>query len=206
MNTWREGGSLKKLISGQGKNSSTISWGDRMKIAFKTAQGFDYLHRGCQPAIVHRDVKTNNILLSRDFKVKIADFGLSKIFENESNATMMATKVMGTLGYIDPQYYNTQMLNEKSDVYSFGVILLELITGQSPIVLLEGQHIHLCELIKPLLEKEEIDKIIDPKLNGKYNTNSARKILDIAFSCVFPTSDRRPLMFDIVKPLKKCLE
>ncbi|KMZ61345.1 putative Protein kinase [Zostera marina] len=203
---YMEGGSLKKLISGQRKNSTVISWGDRMKIAFETAQGFDYLHRGCQPAIVHRDVKTDNILLSSNFDVKIADFGLSKIFENESNATMMATQVMGTLGYIDPQYYDTQMLNEKSDVYSFGVVLLELITGQSPIVFLEGQKIHLRKLIEPLLERGEIDKIVDPKLNGKYNTKSVRKILDIAYSCVSPSSDQRPLMFDIVKPLKECLE
>ncbi|KMZ61343.1 hypothetical protein ZOSMA_531G00030 [Zostera marina] len=136
-------------ITSQGRYSSTISWGDRMKIAFEAAQGFKtifyvgdfnsfgcksiliyYLHRGCQPAIVHRDVKTGNILLSLDFKVKIADFELSKIFENDPNICMSSI-VKGTFGYIDPEYCITQMLNEKSDVYSFGVVLLARIDNRS---------------------------------------------------------------------------
>ncbi|KMZ69318.1 hypothetical protein ZOSMA_217G00130 [Zostera marina] len=167
--------------------------------------GLNYLHRECQPAIVHRDVKTTNILLTRDYEVKIADFGSSKVFENGANDAM-STIVMGTFGYIDPEYYRIQKLNEKSDVYSFGIVLIELITGQPAVINQEGERIPIATLVKPKLERGEIDEILDPKLNGEYNTNSAKKALEIAFTCIHPTSSERPLMFDVVKQLKECLE
>ncbi|KMZ67174.1 putative Protein kinase [Zostera marina] len=202
---YMEGGSLKDHLSGHLSNSKTISWGNRMRIALEAAQGLEYMHRGCKPAIVHRDVKSDNILLSRDFEVKIADFGLSKIFEKDPNSCM-STIVMGTFGYIDPEYYDTQMLNEKSDVYSFGVVLLELITGQPAIIHQMDERIHLARLVEPKFEMGEIDKIVDPKLNNDFDTNSAWKALEVAFQCILPTSIQRPLMFDVVKQLKECLE
>ncbi|KMZ70032.1 Kinase-like protein [Zostera marina] len=202
---YMEGGSLKNQLSGSLSNSKTISWGNRMRIALEAAQGLEYMHRGCKPAIVHRDVKSDNILLSRDFEVKIADFGLSKIFEKDPKSCM-STIVMGTFGYIDPEYYGTQMLNEKSDVYSFGVVLLELITGQPAIIHQMDERIPLARLVEPKFETGEIDKIVDPKLKNDFDTNSAWKALEVAFQCILPTSIQRPLMFDVVKQLKECLE
>ncbi|KMZ70034.1 Kinase-like protein, partial [Zostera marina] len=202
---YMEGGSLKNQLSGRGRNSKIISWGNRMRIALEAAQGLEYMHRGCNPAIVHRDVKSDNILLSRDFEVKIADFGLSKIFEKDPKSCM-STIVMGTFGYIDPEYYGTQMLNEKSDVYSFGVVLLELITGQPAIIHQMDERIPLARLVEPKFETGEIDKIVDPKLKNDFDTNSAWKALEVAFQCILPTSIQRPLMFDVVKQLKECLE
>ncbi|KMZ59246.1 putative Protein kinase [Zostera marina] len=202
---YMEGGSLRNLISGQCNSSTTISWRDRMRMSFEIAQGLNYLHQECQPAIVHRDVKTTNILLSQKFEVKIADFGLSKIFENGAN-TSMSTIVMGTFGYIDPEYYKTQKLNEKSDVYSFGIVLIELITGQPAVINHAGERIPIATLVEPMIERGEIDEIIDPKLNGEYNIISARKALEIAFACIPQKSNERLSMFDVVKQLKECLE
>ncbi|KMZ71038.1 hypothetical protein ZOSMA_18G01380 [Zostera marina] len=202
---YMEGGSLRNLISGQCNSSTIISWRDRIRMSFEIAQGLNYLHQECQPAIVHRDVKTTNILLSQKFEVKIADFGLSKIFENGAN-TSMSTIVMGTFGYIDPEYHKTQKLNEKSDVYSFGIVLIELITGQPAVVNHEGERIPIATLVEPMIERGEIDEIIDPKLNGEYNIISARKALEIAFACIPQKSNERLSMFDIVKQLKECLE
>jgi len=163
------------------------------------------LHQECQPAIVHRDVKTTNILLSQKFEVKIADFGLSKIFENGAN-TSMSTIVMGTFGYIDPEYHKTQKLNEKSDVYSFGIVLIELITGQPAVINHAGERIPIATFVEPMIERGEIDEIIDPKLNGEYNIISARKALEIAFACIPQKSNERLSMSDVVKQLKECLE
>ncbi|KMZ62076.1 hypothetical protein ZOSMA_490G00020 [Zostera marina] len=118
----------------------------------------------------------------------------------------MSTIVMGTFGYIDPEYHKTQKLNEKSDVYSFGIVLIELITGQPAVINHGGERIPIATLVEPMIERGEIDEIIDPKLNGEYNIISARKALEIAFACIPQKSNERLSMFDVVKQLKECLE
>ncbi|XP_021752730.1 eukaryotic translation initiation factor 3 subunit I-like isoform X2 [Chenopodium quinoa] len=124
------GGDLKDLSEHSGV---FISWKRRLAIAFDTAQGLDYLHTGCSPPIVHRDVKPANILLNQHYhQAKVADFGFSKIFPAE-NVSKLKTRVIGTTAYLAPQYHLTGQVNERSDVYSFGVVLLELMTGKSAI-------------------------------------------------------------------------
>ncbi|CAN6456436.1 unnamed protein product [Victoria cruziana] len=109
----------------------TMDWPTRLKIAFGSAKGLAYLHEDCHPRIIHRDIKASNILLDYNFEAKVADFGLAKL--SSDNNTHVSTRVMGTFGYLAPEYASSGKLTEKSDVFSFGVMLLELITGRRPV-------------------------------------------------------------------------
>ncbi|KAK9947883.1 hypothetical protein M0R45_003481 [Rubus argutus] len=160
-------GNLKQYLSDK---SSSMTWKLRLRIAIDAAQGLEYLHHGCKPPIVHRDVKTANILLSENLDAKIADFGLSKVFSND-NETDVETTVLGTAGYLDPEYYSSHKLNEKSDVYGFGVVLLELITGQ-PAVIRSDERIHIVEWVSPQLQKGDIASVVDPRMEGDFDVNS----------------------------------
>ncbi|PQM35089.1 hypothetical protein Pyn_17288 [Prunus yedoensis var. nudiflora] len=168
--------------------------------------GLEYLHNGCKPPIVHRDLKTSNILLNEKLQAKIGDFGLSKVLSTES-ATHVSTVAKGTFGYLDPQYCSTGQLNKKSDVYSFGIVLLELITGRAAIARdEEGVLIHICEWICPKFESMEIESIVDSRLQGSYLNSSARKAIEIAMACASSTAIRRPDITVVHNDLKECLE
>ncbi|KAA8523209.1 hypothetical protein F0562_009632 [Nyssa sinensis] len=181
----------------------TLSWETRLRIAIDAAQGLEYLHHGCKPPIIHRDVKSANILLSESLDAKIADFGLSKVIPGDGYSHV-STTVMGTRGYLDPQYYISQRLNEKSDVYSFGIVLLELITGQ-PAIIKTSDHIHILEWLRPMLECGEIKGIVDQRLQGDYDVNSVWKALEVAMACTTPTSIQRATMSLVLTELKECL-
>jgi len=114
-----------------GRGRPTLDWPTRLKIALGSAKGLAYLHEDCHPKIIHRDIKASNILLDLRFEAKVADFGLAK-FTSDTN-THVSTRVMGTFGYLAPEYAASGKLTEKSDVFSFGVMLLELITGRRPV-------------------------------------------------------------------------
>ncbi|CAO2814725.1 unnamed protein product [Amaranthus hypochondriacus] len=186
--------------------TTSLSWKKRLQIAVDTAQGLEYLHNGCRPPIVHRDVKTQNILLNETLQAKVADFGLSKIFPDGSNSHVL-TRVIGTLGYLDPEYYKTHQLNEKSDVYSYGVVLLELITGKAAILKNTERTsvLSLVQWVISVLEKGEVRHILDERLQEVENLNSVWRVTDIAMSCVKPTAVERPTMSQIVADLKECL-
>ncbi|KMZ71905.1 putative Protein kinase [Zostera marina] len=201
------GGNLKDRLSGSIGSLTTICWRDRLRIALEVAEGLDYLHRGCKPTIIHRDIKTSNILLSEKLEAKITDFGLCKIFENNDAMTHMSTNVLGTPGYLDPEYRKTYKLKEKSDVYSFGIVLLELITGKPAVIKnADEDYILLGEWMDAIHARGDILAIVDPKLNGEYDINSALKALEIASACTPSLSERRSSMHDIVTLLKECLE
>lgn len=108
-----------------------LDWETRLKIAVGAAQGLAYLHHDCNPRIIHRDVKSSNILLDENFDAHLSDFGIAKCIPTAK--THASTYVLGTIGYIDPEYARTSRLNEKSDVYSFGIVLLELLTGKKAV-------------------------------------------------------------------------
>ncbi|KAL3720994.1 hypothetical protein ACJRO7_005759 [Eucalyptus globulus] len=114
-----------------GKDHPTLTWPTRMKIALGSAKGLAYLHEECNPKIIHRDIKAANILLESNFEAKVADFGLAK-FASDTD-THISTRIVGTFGYLDPEYASSGNLTKKSDVFSFGVVLLELITGRRPL-------------------------------------------------------------------------
>lgn len=194
-------GNLKGYLSDK---NSELSWEMRIRIAIDAAQGLEYLHHGCKPPVVHRDVKTTNILLGENLDAKIADFGLSKVFASD-NDTNVETTVMGTAGYLDPEYYNSQKLTEKSDVFSFGVVLLELITGQ-PAIIRNEETVHVIQWVKSELEQGNTESIIDKRLQDNFDVNSVYKALDVAMACTTSSSQQRATMSYVLTELKQCLE
>ncbi|TVU49677.1 hypothetical protein EJB05_01003, partial [Eragrostis curvula] len=203
---YMHGGNLEDRLRGESATATPLTWHQRVKIALDSAHGLEYLHKSCQPPLIHRDVKTMNILLSADFEAKIADFGLMKVFADEFR-THVTTQPAGTLGYLDPEYYNTSQLSEKSDVYSFGVVLLEIITGQSPAVpVSDTESIHIAQWVRQKLSEGDIASIADARMGGEYDVNSVWKVTELALRCKEEPSRKRPTMTDVVVQLKECLE
>ncbi|PON84290.1 Mitogen-activated protein kinase kinase kinase [Trema orientale] len=200
-------GNLRSHLSGS--NQNILAWEDRLRIAIDAAQGLEYLHNGCKPPIVHRDVKSTNILLNEKFQAKLGDFGLSKIFPLESvtgtTDNGISTSIAGTPGYLDPEYYVSNWLNEKSDVYSFGVVLLEIVTARPALVKTEGNN-HIIQWVTSMLAKGDVRSILDPKLEGgNFDINTVWKVIEIAMACVSTSSTKRPNMSLVAMELKECL-
>ncbi|XP_010507237.1 PREDICTED: putative receptor-like protein kinase At3g46340 [Camelina sativa] len=195
-------GDLKEHLSGK-RGGSVLNWSTRLRIAADAALGLEYLHIGCQPSMVHRDVKSTNILLGEQFSAKIADFGLSRSFQlgDESH---VSTVVAGTPGYLDPEYYRTGRLAEMSDVYSFGIVLLEIITNQR-VIDQSREKPHITEWTAFMLNRGDIARIMDPKLHGDYNSRSVWRAVELAMLCTNPSSEKRPTMSQVVIELKECL-
>ncbi|XP_019154648.1 PREDICTED: probable LRR receptor-like protein kinase At1g51890 [Ipomoea nil] len=185
------------------KSSHVLSWIERLQIAMDAAQGLDYLHNGCKPPIIHRDVKTTNILLNGKLQAKLSDFGLSRVFIVD-DGSYVSTRVVGTLGYLDPEYYESHRLTEKSDVYNFGIVILELISGR-PVIVVNDEKPHILQWVSVFLETGDIKKIIDPRLNEEFEVNCVWKALELAMACASPIPIRRPNMDYVVMELKECL-
>ncbi|XP_078428162.1 putative LRR receptor-like serine/threonine-protein kinase At1g51820 isoform X2 [Wolffia australiana] len=197
-------GSLSDHLSGKAHDNSHLNWSKRLKIALDVAQGLDYLHRFCSPAIIHRDVKSKNILLTEDLEAKLGDFGLSRLFGN-NDTTHMTTAIVGTPGYLDPEYHQTGAANEKVDVYSYGIVLLEIITGRPPITT-GTDNLSVVSCVRSKVEIGDISSIADQRLNGDYDVNSMWKAVEIAMACASPTSSSRPSMSEVAAELKECLK
>ncbi|XP_072967964.1 probable LRR receptor-like serine/threonine-protein kinase At1g05700 [Typha angustifolia] len=190
-------GNLKDLLKDKaGETKFLLSWRKRIEIAVGVAEGLEYLHNGCTPPIVHGDVKTRNILLSSDLKAKLADFGLSKAFRSDADTHISTNGIAGTEEYLDPEYKRTSKLTAKSDVYSFGVVLLELITGLPATEKSRVQET--C--------KGDVTKVVDPILQGQYDTDSVRKVVDVAMRCTLPAGWERPSMREVVVELNEILD
>nr|XP_023881922.1 putative leucine-rich repeat receptor-like serine/threonine-protein kinase At2g19230 [Quercus suber] len=185
-------------------NTNVLTWNERIHIAVDAAHGLDYLHNGCKPPIIHRDLKPSNILLNEHMQAKIADFGLSRAFATE-NDSHVSTRPGGTLGYVDPEFQSSGNFNKKSDVYSFGIILFELITGRTAIVRGPMRNNHILDWVNPLIERGDVQNIIDPRLEGEFNSTSAWKAIEIAMSCIPSFVIQRPDMSYVLAELKECL-
>ncbi|RWW26609.1 hypothetical protein GW17_00008999, partial [Ensete ventricosum] len=184
-----------------------LSWRERLRIAVDAAQGLEYLHKGCKPPIIHRDVKTSNILLSHNFEAKIADFGLSKAFLTDAHTHVSTQAVAGTPGYVDPEYHSTYRLTEKSDVYSFGIVLLELVTGLPAVLkLLETGHI--LQWVRQGLAQGTVADVVDPRLKQQQqcDMSSVKRVVDLALNCTALNSNERPTMTQVVMQLKESLQ
>ncbi|XP_059639314.1 proline-rich receptor-like protein kinase PERK15 [Cornus florida] len=187
------------------KEGPPLSWGIRMKIALGSAKGLAYLHEDCHPKIIHRDIKSANILLDYSFEAKVADFGLARF--NSDTVTHISTRVMGTFGYLAPEYALTGKLTEKSDVFSFGVVLLELITGRQPIgkaqVFLDENIVDWARpLLTKALEDNNFDTLADPRLQKDYDSFEMARMVICAATCVRHLARRRPRMSQIVRALE----
>ncbi|MQL97428.1 hypothetical protein Taro_030119 [Colocasia esculenta] len=177
----------------------------RVKIAYGAARGLEYLHEKVQPPIVHRDVRSSNVLLFDDYNAKIADFNLTNQ-SPDSAARLHSTRVLGTFGYHAPEYAMTGQLTQKSDVYSFGVVLLELLTGRKPVdhTMPKGQQ-SLVTWATPRLSEDKVKQCVDPKLNNEYPPKAVAKMAAVAALCVQYEADFRPNMTIVVKALQPLL-
>lgn len=197
-------GSLEAWLHGPlGGVNCPLDWDTRMKIALDAARGLAYLHEDSQPCVIHRDFKASNILLENNFHAKVADFGLAKQAP-EGRANYLSTRVMGTFGYVAPEYAMTGHLLVKSDVYSYGVVLLELLTGRTPVDMSQpsGQE-NLVTWARPILrDKDRLEELADPKLSGKYPKEDFVRVCTIAAACVAPEASQRPTMGEVVQSLK----
>ncbi|XP_028794943.1 LRR receptor-like serine/threonine-protein kinase IOS1 [Neltuma alba] len=196
-------GNLQEYLSGKDNKSRFLTWRDRLCMALDAALGLEYLHNGCKPPIIHRDVKSSNILLNENSRAKIADFGLSKIIPTDGG-THVSTVVAGTPGYLDPEYYITNRLTEKSDVYSFGVVLFEIVTGL-PVISGNHERTHISQWVSSMVAKGDIKAIVDSRLRGEFDSNSAWRAVEMAMTCVSRSPNNRPTMNELVNELKECL-
>ncbi|KAM0828702.1 hypothetical protein ACQ4PT_067368 [Festuca glaucescens] len=187
-------GSLGDLL--HGAKAGVLDWPTRLKIAVHAAEGLCYLHHDCVPSIVHRDVKSNNILLDAEFGAKVADFGVAKTL-GDGPATMSV--IAGSCGYIAPEYAYTLHVTEKSDVFSFGVVILELVTGKSPMAPEIGEK-DLVAWVCDNIDQNGAESVLDQKLVDQFK-NEMRKVLNIGLLCVNKSPNNRPPMRSVVKLL-----
>ncbi|KAF3794870.1 Receptor-like serine/threonine-protein kinase [Nymphaea thermarum] len=196
-------GSVESHLHGMDKELAPLDWSARMKIALGSARGLAYLHEDSSPRVIHRDFKSSNILLEDDFTPKVSDFGLARAALTDGNEHI-STRVVGTFGYVAPEYAMTGHLLVKSDVYSYGVVLLELLTGRKPVDMSQPQgRENLVSWAHPLLtSREGLEMIVDPALSGSYPFDSVAKVAAIASMCVQPEVSNRPFMGEVVQALK----
>ncbi|KAL1343346.1 hypothetical protein HN51_056427 [Arachis hypogaea] len=204
-------GSLHDILHGRkgvqgAQPGPTLDWIQRVRIAVDAARGLEYLHEKVQPAIIHRDIRSSNVLIFEDFKAKIADFNLSNQAPDMA-ARLHSTRVLGTFGYHAPEYAMTGQLTQKSDVYSFGVVLLELLTGRKPVdhTMPRGQQ-SLVTWATPRLSEDKVKQCVDPKLKGDYPPKGVAKLAAVAALCVQYEAEFRPNMSIVVKALQPLLK
>ncbi|KAL6502540.1 hypothetical protein OROHE_024545 [Orobanche hederae] len=196
-----ENGNLEQWLHGDVGFVSPLTWEIRMKIAIGTARGLAYLHEGLEPKVVHRDVKSSNILLDRKWNAKVSDFGLAKLLGSEKS--YVTTRVMGTFGYVSPDYASTGMLNEGNDVYSFGVLLMEIITGRSPVDYSKPPgEMNLVDWFKGMVASRCGEDVVDPLIDVPPPPRSLKRILLLCLRCIDLDANKRPKMGQIVHMLE----
>ncbi|KAK7397082.1 hypothetical protein VNO78_18249 [Psophocarpus tetragonolobus] len=194
-------GNLEQWLHGAMRHHGYLTWEARIKILLGTAKALAYLHEAIEPKVVHRDIKSSNILIDDDFNAKVSDFGLAKLLG--AGKSYVTTRVMGTFGYVAPEYANTGLLNEKSDVYSFGVLLLEGITGRDPVDYgRPANEVNLVDWLKMMVGSRRSEEVVDPNIEVKPSTRALKRALLTALRCVDPDSEKRPKMGQVVRMLE----
>ncbi|XP_027354985.1 probable receptor-like protein kinase At1g80640 isoform X2 [Abrus precatorius] len=194
-----QNGSLEAQLHGP-SHGSALTWHMRMKIALDTARGLEYLHEHCYPAVIHRDMKSSNILLDANFNAKLSDFGLAITDGSQSKKNI---KLSGTLGYVAPEYLLDGKVSDKSDVYAFGVVLLELLLGRKPVEKLTPAQ---CQSIvtwamPQLTDRSKLPYIVDPVIKDTMDLKQLYQVAAVAVLCVQPEPSYRPLITDVLHSL-----
>ncbi|KAJ4874532.1 Protein kinase protein with adenine nucleotide alpha hydrolases-like domain [Raphanus sativus] len=195
-------GSLEENLHGDKKDSLAFRWSERFKVAVGVAEALDYLHNTASQPVIHRDVKSSNILLSDDFEPQLSDFGLAR-WASISTTHIVCSEVAGTFGYLAPEYFMYGKVNDKIDVYAFGVVLLELLSGRRPISsgCPKGQE-SLVMWAKPILEDGKYSQLLDPSLKNNNNGDQMQRMALAATLCIRRSPQARPKMSIVLKLLK----
>ncbi|CAG7900019.1 hypothetical protein HID58_031061 [Brassica napus] len=181
---------------------SNLGWETRYDIALGAGKGLEYLHHGYERPVIHRDVKSSNILLDESFKPRIADFGLAKILQDKNGGLDSTLVVAGTYGYMAPEYGYSSKVNEKCDVYSFGVVLMELVTGRKPIEAEFGESKDIVDWVSNNLNsKESVMEVVDKNIGEMYREDAV-KMLRVAILCTARQPGRRPTMRSVVQMIE----
>ncbi|TKV95241.1 hypothetical protein SEVIR_9G349100v4 [Setaria viridis] len=198
---YMENSNLDKWLHHDDSEISPLTWDIRMRILLGTAKGLAYLHEGLEPKIVHRDIKSSNILLDQQWNAKVSDFGLAKVLCSERS--YVNTRVMGTFGYVAPEYAKTGMLTERSDVYSFGVLVMEVITGRTPVDYTRpADEVNLVEWLKHMVAERRVEEVLDPRLPEPPPSKALKRAILAALRCVDPEGSQRPTMAHVVHMLE----
>ncbi|KAK8914332.1 putative receptor-like protein kinase [Platanthera zijinensis] len=193
-------GNLEQWLHGALRQKGSLTWEARIKILLGTAKALAYLHEAIEPKVVHRDIKSSNILVDDECNAKVSDFGLAKLLG--AGKSHITTRVMGTFGYVAPEYANTGLLNEKSDIYSFGVVLLEAITGRDPVDYgRPANEVNLVDWLKMMVGSRRSEEVVDPNILERPSTRALKRALLTALRCVDPDSEKRPRMGQVVRML-----
>ncbi|XP_054823372.1 putative wall-associated receptor kinase-like 16 isoform X1 [Prosopis cineraria] len=182
------------------KNGFSISWETRLQVAAETAEAVSYLHSSASIPIIHRDIKSTNILLDHNLRAKVSDFGASKLVPLDE--THITTVVQGTLGYLDPEYLFIGQLNEKSDVYSFGVVLIELLTGKKAIEFSKPEQENLAMHFVSSMKEDRLWEILDKRVLDQKNEKELKEVALLARRCIKVKGKERPSMKEVAKELE----
>ncbi|KAJ3671503.1 hypothetical protein LUZ60_007582 [Juncus effusus] len=197
-------GSLYQHLHGKDLNlKKQLNWVRRVTIAVQAARGIEYLHGYACPPVIHRDIKSSNILIDEEHNARVSDFGLSLLGPVDSSSPLSELPA-GTLGYLDPEYYRLHYLTTKSDVYSFGVLLLEILSGRKAIDM-QYEEGNVVQWAVPLIKSDEISSILDPVLSPPTDLEALKKIAIIACKCVRMRGKDRPSMDKVTTALERSL-
>ncbi|KAG5558664.1 hypothetical protein RHGRI_008574 [Rhododendron griersonianum] len=197
-----DNGNLSQWLHGCIRQLSPLTWKIRMNIIQATAKGLAYLHEDIEPKVVHQHIKSSNILLDHQWNPKISDLGVAQVLG--SDWSHIATSPLGMSCYIAPEYTYTRVFDEKSDVYSFGILLMEIITGKTPVEDSSGTEtqVYLIDWLKSMIAEKTYDKVVDPKMPHTPSLKELKRILLIALRCVDPDVEIRPRMGDVIHMLE----
>ncbi|KAE8709851.1 hypothetical protein F3Y22_tig00110328pilonHSYRG00678 [Hibiscus syriacus] len=178
-----------------------LDWPTRHQIALGVAQGLAYLHHDLMPPIIHRDIKSTNILLDVNYQPKVADFGIAKVLQARGGKDSTNTVIAGTYGYLAPEYAYSNKATTKCDVYSYGVVLMELITGKKPVESEFGENKNLVYWVSTKLDtKEGVMEALDRRVSGSFKDEMVR-VLRTAMRCTCKNPSQRPTMNEVVQLL-----